>query len=349
MRTRHLDRGMGADLKRILIVRMSALGDIVHALPVLSAVRAALPHVEVDWLADRKYAGILDYVEGVSLRIMGRPGLSAAVPAMRARSYDVAIDLQGLIKSASMARLSGADRVIGFHAAALRERPAIWFYNETAPVAPGAHIIQKNMSVLPLIGVTDAPVAFPFVVPPSRVADDMSAAAAGSGASGFALINPGAAWPNKRWSPERFGAIARHLRVRHGLACFVLWGSDEAALADAVVAASDGAAARAPETSLGDLLAASSCAALMVSGDTGPVHLAAAMKTPIVGLYGPTWPERNGPWDPRDAIVSRAARCECHHKRQCRRGAARMCINEITVDEVQAAVDRRLERAAVKA
>ena len=329
-------------MKRILIVRMSALGDIVHALPVLSAIRKARPEIEIDWLADRKYAGILDFVSGISHRVIGRPGLSKAVTAMRARDYDVAVDLQGLLKSAAMARLSGAQRVIGFEAAALREGAAAWFYNEAATVAPNAHIIQKNLSVLPLLGVPPADeVAFPFVVPQSNVADDIVRDVVTNGPRGFALINPGAAWPNKRWAPQRFGEIASRLRDEHQLASVVLWGGDEAPLADEVVAASDGAAVRAPKTTLGDLLALSARASLMVSGDTGPVHIAAAMKTPIVGLYGPTWPERNGPWNPRDVVVSRATTCECHHKRRCQRSGT-TCIDEITVDEVAAAVTQRL-------
>jgi lipopolysaccharide heptosyltransferase I len=331
-------------VKRILIVRMSALGDIVHALPVLAAIKRAKPEVEIDWLADRKYAAILEFVDGLSQRILGRPGLSKAVSVMRAREYDVAIDLQGLLKSAAMARLSGAARVIGFEQAALREGAAAWFYSESASVAPQSHIIHKNLAVLPALGVPapDA-VVFPFVVPASDVADLIAESALSSGRRGFALVNPGAAWPNKRWPPERFGAIARRLHDEHQLAPYVLWGVGEESLADEVVAASDGAAVRAPQTTLGDLLALSSRALLMVSGDTGPVHIAAAMKTPIVGLYGPTWPERNGPWDPRDVVVSRAASCECHHKRQCRRSGP-MCITEISVDDVAAAVARRLSR-----
>jgi len=126
----------------------------------------------------------------------------------------------------------------------------------------------------------------------------------------------------------------------------VLWGGGEAPLADAVVHASSAAALRAPETGVGDLLALSARASLMVSGDTGPVHIAAALKTPIVGVYGPTWPERNGPWDPDDVVVSRAETCECHHKRECRRGLAAMCLNEIHIDEVKDAVDLRLSRPA---
>jgi lipopolysaccharide heptosyltransferase I len=338
-------------VKRILIVRMSALGDIVHALPVLSAIRHARPDLEVDWLVDRRYAGILDFVTGITQRIFGRPGLSRAVTTMRARTYDVAVDLQGLLKSAAMARLSGAERVIGFDRAQLREPAAAWFYSETAPVIPGAHVIHRNLSVLPALGISATrQITFPFVVPRSDVAETVAAEATARGAAGVVLINPGAAWPNKRWAPERFGALAKRIRHEHGLPSVVLWGADESALADAVVAASDGAATRAPRTTLADLLALTARARLLISGDTGPIHIAAALGTPVVGLYGPTWPERNGPWDSADVVVSRAGSCECHHKRRCRRtgaggsdgGATAMCINEIAVEEVAAAVSARL-------
>lgn len=331
-------------MNRILIVRMSALGDIVHALPVLVALRQAYPSVEVDWLADRRYVGVLDLVEGISHRVIGRPGLLRAMRELRARAYDVAIDLQGLLKSAVMARLSGARRVIGFETPALRERSAGWFYSAASTVPPSAHVIQKNLSVLSLLGVTGVSgVQFPFVVPASAVADEVAADAATRGHGGFVLINAGAAWPNKRWAPQRFGALARRIRERYALPSYVLWGTGEAPLADAVVAASEGVAVRAPETTLGDLLALSSRAALMVSGDTGPVHFAAAMKTPIVGLYGPTWPERNGPWDPSDEAVSRATSCICHHKRQCQRDV--MCLDDVSVDEVFGAVEKRFAKA----
>jgi lipopolysaccharide heptosyltransferase I len=335
---------------RILIVRMSALGDIVHALPVLAALRQAHPSAEIDWLADRKYAGVLDLVDGITERIIGRPRLVQAIGRMRRRRYDVALDLQGLLKSAAMARLSGARRVIGFATAALRERTAAPFYTEFAAVDDAAHVVQKNLAVLRPLGITNPTVRFPFRLQPSSVAEGVADEAARSGSEGFVLINPGAAWPNKRWSAERFGAVAQHLHARHALRSFVLWGHGEEALADAVVAASHGTAARAPATSLGDLLALAARARLMVSGDTGPVHLAAAVGTPIVGLYGPTWPQRNGPWDPADVVVSRASVCQCHHKRQCqrlptpRRDEAGVCLADISVDEVASAIDSRLAR-----
>jgi ADP-heptose:LPS heptosyltransferase len=167
-----------------------------------------------------------------------------------------------------------------------------------------------------------------------------AAIAAAGGSRGFIVLNPGAAWPNKRWPADRFGALAASLRDRLGLPSLVAWGPSERALADAVASASSGAASVAPATSVSDLAVLTRDAALVVSGDTGPLHIAAAMGTPVVGLYGPTWPERNGPWDPRDVVISRAAVCVCHHKRQCLRGAP--CINEITLAEVFQASEQRL-------
>jgi lipopolysaccharide heptosyltransferase I len=325
-------------VNRILIVRMSALGDIVHALPVLAALGEAFPRAEIDWLAEAAYAGVLELVDGIANRVVVRPGYRNALRFLRQRRYDAAIDLQGLIKSAAAARLSGARRVIGFQARALREPGAAWFYHEAVPVPDAVHVIQKNLSVLPALGVPAGPARFPLRIAPSAVADELSAAAP----AGYVLLNPGAAWPNKRWEPARFGEVASRLRDSRALPSFVLWGRGEADLAERVVTASRGAAHRAPATSLADLVAVARGARLMISGDTGPAHLAAAVGTPLVGLYGPTWPERNGPWDPADEVVSRADTCRCHHKRECQVG--RVCINEITVDDVYAAAERRLAK-----
>ncbi|MGE0865119.1 MAG: glycosyltransferase family 9 protein, partial [Vicinamibacterales bacterium] len=154
------------------------------------------------------------------------------------------------------------------------------------------------------------------------------------------VLNPGAAWPNKRWPAERFGALADKLHAFTRLRSMVTWGPGEQPLAQAVVNASGGVASLAPPTQIADLAVIMRDAALVVSGDTGPLHIAAAMGTPLVGLYGPTWPERNGPWHPDDQVISRADGCVCHHKRRCRRGAP--CIDEIAVADVLAAAERRL-------
>ena len=156
----------------------------------------------------------------------------------------------------------------------------------------------------------------------------------------FALLNPGAAWPNKRWPPERFGAVALWLHRQHALPSAVLWGPDGEHLAADVAAASAGTAHLAPRTSIADLVALARAATLMVSGDTGPLHIAAAVGTPVVGIYGPTSEARNGPWSNEDVTVSRFGACECHYRRWCR--ANRWCIGDVSVEEVTGAVDRRL-------
>jgi ADP-heptose:LPS heptosyltransferase len=156
----------------------------------------------------------------------------------------------------------------------------------------------------------------------------------------FALLNTGAAWPNKRWPATRLGDLARHLRERHGMTSVVLWGPGERELAETVVAQAAGAALLAPQTTIADIAALAAAASVMVSGDTGPTHIASAVGTPLVGIYGPTRPERNGPLGAADETVSRAAVCRCHHLRQCR--FERMCLLDIEVGEVLAAVERRL-------
>jgi heptosyltransferase I len=156
----------------------------------------------------------------------------------------------------------------------------------------------------------------------------------------YALLNPGAAWPNKRWPPARLALVAMALRERHGLRSVILWGPGEEAIAAEVVAAAQGAAMLSPKTSITDLVALARGAALMVSGDTGPMHVAAALGTPIVGIYGPTRPARNGPMSPDDVTVSRDSVCQCHHLRRCT--LDRMCLLDIEVAEVLDACERRL-------
>ena len=169
-------------------------------------------------------------------------------------------------------------------------------------------MIQKNLSILSALQI-DAGRARNCRCTPDATAETVTAIEAAGGSRGYVVLNPGAAWPNKRWPPDRFGALAAALRDRTGLRSLVTWGPSERELADAVVHASSAAPRPpAPATSVSDLAVLMRDAALVVSGDTGPLHIAAAMGTPLVGLYGPTWPERNGPWDPSDDVISRAER-----------------------------------------
>jgi heptosyltransferase-1 len=154
------------------------------------------------------------------------------------------------------------------------------------------------------------------------------------------LINAGAAWPNKRWPPERFGELASFLRDACGLTPVVLWGPGEEGLADAVIAASSNAAVAAPATGVADLVALARASAIVISGDTGPLHIATAVGTPSVSLFGPTDPDRNGPYAEDDAVVSRYDSCGCHYDRKCHETP--WCLGEVPASEVSAAVQRRL-------
>jgi ADP-heptose:LPS heptosyltransferase len=254
----------------------------------------------------------------------------------------VAADFQGLVKSAALARLSGARRLVGFDRDALREPAAAFLYTERVPVAArGLHVIAKNLEMAKALGASaSGPLDFPIALVKSSVLDSMRA----SGVSEFALLNPGAAWPNKRWPARDFGLVARHLRDRHRLASIVIWGPGEEDLAKQIVDVSDGAAIAAPPTTLTDLVALARAARLFVSGDTGPTHIAGAVGTPIVAVFGPTDPTRNGPWTERDRVLSRYDACDCHYERRCSR-ATGWCLGTIAADEVCAAIDARLADA----
>lgn len=326
-----------------LIVRLGALGDVVHAIPVVGALREAFPAARIGWIVHPRFAALLHLVDGLDrVHPLERRSGARAIREVRRERYDVCLDLQGLLKSAAVARLSGASRVIGFSRPLLRESAAALAYTETGGDGRG-HVIDKNLSLLGLLGITASTRRFPLRIPETP-AVPCTRQILGLGADQpFALINPGAAWPNKRWPAERFGETAARLRDRLGMPSAVLWGPDEATLAASVARASGGAARMAPQTTMVEMLALARAARVMVSGDTGPLHLAGAVGTPVVGLYGPTPPGRNGPWDPRDQVVSSHDECACVFKRQCT--ADTWCLERVTVDAVVDAVVRRLEAA----
>ena len=346
-------------MSRFLIVRLGALGDIVHGIPVAAALRRAYPAARIDWLVGARHREILDLVPVIDRRLVindrsdasGGTSLVSAVRELRRARYDVAIDLQGLMKSALLARSSGAPRVIGFSARYARESLARLFYTDAHHPGRGGlrdlretrHVVEINLGLLQTLGLTASKAEFPI----DHVDSDAARWVGRQTGGRYALLNPGAAWPNKRWPPARLGAVASALRARHGLMSVVLWGPGEEALAQEVVAgAGAGAAVASPKTTIADLVALARGATLMVSGDTGPTHIAAALGTPLVGIYGPTRPVRNGPMSPDDVTVSRDGICECHHRRRCTR--ERMCLLDIEVEEVMAAVERRLSTGVTR-
>jgi len=330
------------NIHRFLIIRLGSLGDVIHGIPVAAALRERFPSARIDWLVDPRYVQLLGLVKGLNAAIPVDPrrrplAMLSTIAGLRRVKYTAAIDLQGLLKSAALARLAGGWQTIGFPREHLRESSAGMFYTDRAHPGDRRHVIFKNLSLLAPLGIKQPPASFPLKLQ-DRTA--MEEAVNRAGADTYALINPGAAWPNKRWPPERFGALAAAIRERRGLRSVVLWGPGEEAAASAVVAASGGAAEQAPATSITDILAIAKGASLMVSGDTGPLHIAGAVGTPIVALFGPTRAERNGPWSPADISISRIDQCVCHYERRCRR--AQPCIDDISVDDVVAAVERRV-------
>ena len=334
-------------MNRFLIVRLGSLGDVVHAIPAAAALRESYPHGLIDWVVDPRYLDLVGLVDGVDHGLPLDPraagqgqeagGPFGTVRRLRRTRYDAVFDLQGLLKSAVLARAAGGSRTIGFPRAHLREPLARLFYTETADPGAEQHVVRKNLSLLAAVDVVDRQVRFPLTIPRTNTVRSIVDR---FGADGFALVNPGAAWPNKRWLPARFGETAAALRHTLGLRSVVLWGPGEQQLAAEVAANSQGAAEPLPQTSIVDIVGVAREARVMLSGDTGPLHLAAAVGTPVVALFGPTRAERNGPWDEQDATLSRTGQCTCLYQRVCRK--AEPCINDITVDEVVGAIQQRL-------
>ena len=334
-------------MNNFLIVRLGALGDVVHAIPFAAALRNEFPHARIDWMVEPRYAALLELVTILDRRIpvdprwfmsrTERPRLLRTLGELRRVQYDVAFDLQGLVKSAVLARSVRPRRVVGFPRRHLRESLARLFYTDTPDPGAATHVIYKNLALLAAVGAQDRRVQFPLSIPRSETVDTVQQRFA---PNGFVLINPGAAWPNKRWPPACFGAIAASMRQTYGLRSLVLWGPGEKDLAHQVADASAGAAEVAPPTSVAEIAGIARAARLMISGDTGPMHIAAAVGTPLVTLFGPTRPDRNGPWALYDIALSRVDQCSCVYERQCRRDVP--CITGIGVDEVLAAVERRL-------
>ena len=195
-------------MNRILVVRLGSLGDIVHAVPAAAALKRAWPDARIEWLVDARHRELVDLVTIVDTVIeLATPTLSGWIDVtrrLRARAYDLAVDFQGLLKSAILARASGARRVAGFTVWHLRERTARPLYSETAAPDEGLHIVWKNLALVSSLTGNEATGRLEFPLE-RRGSHALSMVRAASGGAPFALVNPGAAWPNKRWPAVRFG------------------------------------------------------------------------------------------------------------------------------------------------
>jgi heptosyltransferase-1 len=236
--------------------------------------------------------------------------------ALRDFNPDVAIDAQGLWKSAFWTWLSGAPRRIGWMADQRREGSSSVMLTETVACTPeDVHMIDQHHALLVGIGIDDRGTReFPYVLPDAALT--MAAEHRASLSNPPALIAPGGGWENKLYPPELWGEVAKGLASMN-LSPVVLWGPGEEELAGHVIEASGGAAKRAPQTSVLELAALAKGARLFLAADTGPLHIAGSMGAPLVAVFGPTDPARNGPWSPQDEVVRRIPACAPCHKRSC--------------------------------
>ncbi len=309
---------------RLLVVRLSAMGDIIHGMPAIAALRRAKPDLQIGWLVEERWAELLcardsqrlaprselkplaDWVHVAKFSRWRKALLSAETRRevrscrgeVRARKYEVALDLQGAIRSALVARSTGAAVRIG--SSQPREGPARMFYTHILNVR-GTHVIEHALSLASEL----AGQALEYVQPPFPMDSSIEAWADHQaemfGGKPLAILNPGAGWGAKCWPEESFGAVARALAAQ-GMAVVVNHGPGEEALAEQVRSSSGGVAFPL-KFSVGELIALTRRARLFIGGDTGPMHLAAALRVPVVALFGPTRPERNGPFGTTNVVL----------------------------------------------
>lgn len=353
-------------IERLLVVRLSAMGDVIHTLPGAQALRRAFPDATIGWLIEERWAELLcapraprhgprspqrplvDWVHTVDLKgwrkslfsIQTLEGIARVWNDIRFARYNVAIDLQGAIRSALLARWSGASIVYGSREP--REGPAALWYTRQA-TEHGAHVIERSLSIVEAVAgkhVNIEAVEFPIdYVAEERVEQQLRQ----FGVSEFAILNPGAGWGAKQWPAERYGTVGRAL-AECGLQPIVNYGPGENDLARQVEESSGGAA-RSLQCSISELIALTRRARLFVGGDTGPLHLAAALRVPVVAIFGPTDPKRNGPYGTR-SVVLRNPESRTTHERIARPDEAMLSITaEAVVEAARDLLSSKAEEA----
>lgn len=350
-------------MDRILIARLSAMGDIVHSLPAVAALRRAFPQAQIGWIIDERWVELLAARSAISgergpakplvdvvhmfdvrgwranpLSTRSRANSRALLAELRAQHYEIAIDLQAAVRSALLNWLSRAPERVGFKKP--RELPAKILYTRSIET-PAVHVVDQGVQLANVIsGVNETKPEFPLPCD-TEAGHWRDEVLARQGAGRFAILAPGAGWGAKCWPTERYGEVARALS-NDGLRVLINAGPSEEALAKEVAQASNGAA-QVVSSSLAQLLALIRRAALFIGGDTGPLHLAAACGMPVVAIYGPTNPARNGPYAPGGEtsriVVLRSSESQTTHARYSQPEAG---LLQITAEQVIAAARKLL-------
>jgi heptosyltransferase-1 len=349
---------------QLLVVRTSAMGDIIHAMPAVAALRHAFPEIKIKigWVVEKRWVELL-CAPSVSLAGPHSPGrpladrihtvntkawrrslmspdswrqISGSVRDLRAPHYETAVDFQGGVRSAVIARVSGAKKLYGFLNP--RERVATRFYSQRVATSAG-HVVEQNLALAESAAGRTLTFTKPELPRDEATERECDHYLKEHQIEKFILLNPGAGWGAKQWPAERYGWVAKQLRENR-LRCLINYGPGEEALAAAAETASEGAA-DSIALSLTQLIAFTRRAALFIGGDTGPMHLAAALSVPVVAIFGPTDPARNGPFGTA-SIVLRSATSVTSHKRRAQPDEG---LVKISVDEVVASARQLLRDA----
>lgn len=333
-------------VRRLLLVKPSSLGDIVHAMPTLAALRERFPLAQVTWLVKQQWAPIVERIEGVDRLCTVTGGLSGwldQVPSLRAARFDLVVDLQGLFRSGAMTWLTGCASRIGF---ANAREGSPFFYTQRVPVPRrDMHAVDRYLLVAEALGA-QRPIAPQFRFR-QRQDDDAAIAAllgrAGIAESRWIAMNVSARWLTKRWPAGHFAQLADRLQ-RAGLGTVVLLGgAAEQPESDAVLrVVQTKAVDLTGQTPVGLLPGLLRRASVLVTNDSGPMHIAAAVGTPVVALFGPTDPTRTGPYGSRNLVLSHPVACRPCLSRQCRHGVPLECLSGVTPEQAEGAVRQQL-------
>jgi heptosyltransferase-1 len=329
---------------RVLIVRLSAVGDCIQTMPLACAVRDHWPDAHLTWVVEKGSASLVEACDAVD-RVLVLPKRFAKSPKLlawlwrelRRERFDFALDPQGLTKSGLVSWLSGSRRRIGFCRPVARELNP-WLQTELV-TSHAEHRIPRYLELLKPLGITNSQIRFGLSLPAAAEKTAAEFASQAELRGGFVALNPGAGWDSKRWPPERYAELARRLASR-GIPSVVTWGGERERLwAESIVTGSHGAALLAPQTSLLELAAVLRRAQLFVGSDTGPLHLAAAVGTSCVALFGASSAAGCGPYGPGHACLQAALDQSPDRKRP---GADNWAMRLITVEAVFHACDRLL-------
>lgn len=344
--------------ERFLVLRLGSMGDIVHALPAVAALRVRFPDARMDWLVEARWRELVELnphlTNCISIDTLGwrrQPldslaALRAALARLREARYDCALDFQGLYKSAALAWLADAQHRLGFHERALREPGSFLFYTERVLPPAGTHVIERNLALVEYLGAaTRGPLRFDL---PTTADDEayVENQLRGHELDEFFLLSPGGGWESKCWPLERYAELHDALVRARGGRGVVNIGPGEEHLAERLKQLARAAAPVQFPLRLRQYVALARRARVVVSGDSGPLHVAAALGTPAVGLYGPTDPVRNGPFGPRVAVVYHPGVEPISYQRA--RGHSRAMLS-ITVGQVLTAIERVTLQAGVHA